>query len=209
MRHTHEHAVLFSMHSDDEQQLRLLCSKAITILSSLWGDRWTRINAYRRPWIDGGFNSPVGAGDIATATGYKLSGTAGRIEVISQEVTDQQEKIRPDIVAICGKRKWPAFIYFDEVGYDDARLFGEGMALAVELVNVGYHGAIRCYSDCIDNNKYENHERCVIAIGKDGLSVRVHWGDEVFVGPLLDFCRAEGFVEEDGWMEWERKYKTA
>lgn len=205
MRHTHEHAVLFSKQSDNQQQLVILCSKAITTLSALWG----KAIPHRRPWFDGGLMAPFKPEEIATATGYKLSGIGGRVEVVSRS-DNQQEKSRPNLVAICGERKWPAFVHFEEVGYDDPTFFGEGLSLATKLVISSYEGSLFCNSDCIDNKKFENHERCVISISKDGLlCVRIHWGDETLVGPLLDFCRAEGFVEEDGREEWEGKYKTA
>jgi hypothetical protein len=205
MRHKFSNAVLFSKHPGDKRQLRSLCSRVITILSVLWSDCAPR----RRPWIDGGFAASFRQEEIATDTGYKLSGIGGRVEVIGRD-NDRRERVRPNLVAICGERKWPAFVYFDEVGYDDRLFFREGMDLAVELVNAGYEGAIRCYSDCIDNEKYENPERCVISISEDGfLSIRIHWGDEILIGPLLDFCRAEGFTEEDGREEWEKGRKTA
>lgn len=204
MRHTHEHAVLFSKQSDNQQQLAFLCSRAIVILAALW--RGARRD---QPWIDGGFTASFNPEEIAAQTGYALSGIGGRVEVISRS-ENRQEKTRADLVALCGRNKRPEFVSFDEVGYGSSRFFGEGMALAAELVNAGYYGAIRCYSDSIDNEKFENHERCVISISRDGLlCVRIHWGDEILVGPLLDFCRAEGFAEEDGWEEWEKMHKTA
>ena len=203
MRHTHEHAVLFSK-SNNQQELALLGSRAIVILATLW-----RRARRDQPWIDGRLTASFKPEEIATKTGYTLSGIGGRVEVVSRS-ENQQEKVRADLVALCGRSKRPAFVSFDEVGYGNQQFFGEGMALAAELVNSGYHGAIRCYSDCIGNEKFENHERCVIAINKDGLlSVRIHWGDEALIGPLLDFCRAEGFNEEEGWEEWERMHKTA
>ena len=203
MRHTHEHAVLFSK-SNNQQELALLGSRAIVILATLW-----RRARRDQPWIDGGLTASFKPEEIATKTGYTLSGIGGRVEVVSRS-ENQQEKVRADLVALCGRSKRPAFVSFDEVGYGNQQFFGEGMALAAELVNSGYHGAIRCYSDCIGNKKFENHERCVIAINKNGLlSVRIHWGDEALIGPLLDFCRAEEFNEEEGWEEWERMHKTA
>ena len=204
MRHIHEHAVLFSKQSGNHQQLALLCSRAIVILAALWqGAR------RRNPWIDGGFTASFKPEEIATKTGYTLSGIGGRVEVVSRS-ENQQEKVRADLVALCGRSKRPAFVSFDEVGYGSSQFFGEGMALATELVSSGYCGALRCYSDCIDNEKFENPERCVISISKDGLlSVRIHWGEENLIGSLLDFCRAEGFTEEDGREEWERMHKTA
>ena len=204
MRHTHQHAVLFSKQSDNQRQLADLCSRAIIILAALW--RGARRG---QPWIDGGFSASSKPEEIATKTGYVLSGIRGDAQVVSRS-ENRQEKTRPDLVALCGRSKKPAFVSFDEVGYGNPQFFGEGMALAAELVSSGYYGTIRCYSDCIGNEKFENHERCVIFISENGLlSVRIHWGDEALIGPLLDFCRAEEFNEEEGWEEWERMHKTA
>lgn len=205
MRHTFAHAVLFSKRSDNQQQLALLCSRAIVILGALW--RGARRG---HPWIDGEFTAPFKPEEIATETGYNLSGIRGEAQVVNRNEDRREIKARPDLVALCGRNKRPAFVSFDEVGYGNSQFFGEGMALAAELVGAGYYGAVRCYSDCIDNKKFENPERCVVSISEDGrLIVRIHWGDETLIGPLLDFCRAEGFTEEDGREEWEQMHKTA
>lgn len=206
MRHSCEHAVLFSKQLSNHRQLELLCSRAIVTLATLW-------QGARRgqPWIDGELIASFNPEETATRTGYKLSGIGNRVEVVSRsENRQEQEKVRADLVALCGRSKKPAFVSFDEVGYGNPQFFGEGMALAAELVNSDYYGAIHCYSDCVYNEKFENHERCTIAISKDGLlSIRIYWGDETLIGPLLDFCRAEGFLEGDGWREWEKDKKTA
>lgn len=204
MRHIFEHAVLFSRRSDDHQQLAILGSRAIVILAALW-----RGARQGNPWIDGGFTASFKPEEIATKTGYVLSGISGRVEIVGRS-ENREEKVRADLVALCGRNKRPAFVLFDEVGYGNSQFFGEGMALAAELVSSGYYGAIRCYSNCIGNEKYENPERCVIGLDEDRLvSIRIHWGDELLIGPLLDFCRAEGFTETEGWEEWEKMHKTA
>ena len=203
MLHTFEHAVLFSKRSDNQQQFALLCSKVIVILAALW-----RGARQRDPWIDGEFTASFRLEEVATKTGYNLSGIHGEAKVTSRS-ENRQEKVRADIVALCGRNKRPAFVSFDEVGYGNPQFFDEGMALAAELVSYGYYGEIHCYSDCIGNEKYDNPERCAISISGDGrLGIRIRWGDEILIGGLLDFCRAEGFTEEDGREEWEKMHKT-
>lgn len=226
---SYKNAVLFSKRGN-QQELALLGSRAIITLSALWREilsaRW-REDLHRNPWIEGEFvavRRKVGLSDfrleeIASDTGYRLSrfkGTQG-IEVVGKSYELPREEQyeshkwgmkKPDIAALCAGKK-PAFVTFDQAGYDNSRLFAQGMAVAAELVVSGYYGAINCYSGCIDNEMYNNPERCVISNEEELLRVRIHWGNEVLVGSLLDLCRAEGFLEEEGWEAYERPSKIA
>lgn len=214
-------AVLFSKSSSNQRELAKLGSKAIIILASLWLE-----TPHRNPYIRGRFvvcesypiKSVFRPEEIATGTGLEVSRFHGiqGTKIVGEEYkhTDRQgldtwRKKKPDVIGLCGGKR-PAFVLFDgEVGYGDRELFDQSMALAAKLVSSGYYGSVSCCSDAI---KYvnENPERCRISISEYGLlSVRIHWGDEVLVGPLLDFCRAEKFTEEEGWEEYEKPRKTA
>ena len=215
MRYEFTNAVLFSKHGD-QQLLASLGSRAIVILSALWS------GAPRNPWVNGYLRTVSAAirpEEFATYTGYKISRFGGDqcIAIVGEryELPESQRgngrrfgRKRPDVPALCTGKK-PVFAMFDQAGYDSGRLFALALAVAAELAASGYCGGINCYSDCIDNNEFENPERCAIDISDGLLTIRVHWGDEVLVGPLLDFCRAEKFTEEEGWEEYEKPRKTA
>ena len=205
-------AVLFSK-SGDQRQLGLLASKAIVTLSASWSGV-----PRRHPWMNGRFQaSMLRPEDIAVETGYSID-RHQRITVLgdSYELPEKERLLggtygqkKPDILALCvGKR--PAFVSFYQAGYDVKGLFTQAMEVAAALVAQGYLGGIHCYSDANGNSEFDNPERCVISFDKgDLLKVRIHWGDEILIGPLLDFCRAENFREELGWEEYERRRKTA
>lgn len=191
----------------------MLGSRAIITLSSLWSGAQHRnpyINGYFVPWHEKPEKSAFRSGEVAVDTGYRLSrfkGTQG-VEVVGKKYVIPGTRKEPDIAGLCAGKK-PAFVSFDDAGYDDRSFFTVSIALAAQLVASGYYGVAWCCSDAI---KYmsENPERCTVFIGEDGLlTVRICWGEEKMVGPLLDFCRAERFTEEEGWEEYEKPRKTA
>ena len=217
MQHEFTNAVLFSKHGD-HQQLALLASRAIITLLASWGGVM-----HRNPWVNGGFrvfysnpgHSAFRPEDIAADTGYKIGRFTSEqgIAVVGgrYKLPEIQRwgTRKPDIAALCAGKK-PAFVEFDQAGHDNRILFAQALAVAAELTVQGYYGVVRCYSDAIDNREFDNPECCTISIDEDGLLyIRIHWGSEILVGPLLDLCRAELFTEEPGWEDWEKSRKTA
>jgi len=209
----HTNAVLFSKRFN-QQETRSLAQKLILLLCALWQDA-----PHRNPWIEGGFavfyNKPECSAfspeEVATDTGYELSRFTGT-QVVGRtyRLADNSLATKvPDLSALAQGKK-ASFVAFREAGYSDRRFFGNGMTLAATLAALGYYGGIRCYSDCIKNEQYNNPERCSLTISEEGLlTVQIRWGEETLVGPLFDLCRAEGFLEADDRDQWEKPRKTA
>lgn len=163
-------------------------------------------------WLDGGLYAPrrlVSEGLAMPDTGYALSRfRGGRTEVTGRTVRDGDDtrEVPPDLFGFLVERKRPAWIGFDEAGYQNSHDLTLALAkrLASGFVHLGYRGYLRFYSDCRHNSKYRNPARfylemaagnCHGANSRDGHGAAiVSWdaecgGTQDMVQGLLDLCR--------------------
>jgi len=214
--HISKNAVKFTLAPQVNVHAFSIAARLIRTLSALWSGE---LPGSRRPWIDGEIVVPseneklyfISRGDVAKETGYRID-TWGNTDVVGAwSKENARKRVVPNLTDLCARKKWPAFVEFDEVGYNAPPAFARGLELAAELVSQGYIGGLHCYSGCLHNEKYSNPERCIISVSKSWVvGVNLRWDEDEFVGPILALCKAEKFEEKDGWEEYEiRDRRTA
>lgn len=163
-------------------------------------------------WLDGGLYAPkrlVNDGLATPDTGYALSRfRGGRAEVTGRTIREGEvtREAAPDLFGFLVERKRPAWVSFEEAGYQNSHDLTLALAkrLASGFVHLGYRGFLRFYSDCFRNSKYRNPARLYLEMAsgdchgagvrdKDGIAI-VTWdaecnGTKDMVGGLLDLCR--------------------
>ncbi len=158
-------------------------------------------------WVDGRLHAPqslITSGEVVEHTGYSVE----RFHSIHPTIIGSYEKgsskrLKPDLFAIIGERKLPGFICFDEAGYESHVVtLPLAKQIAIAYVRRGYRGHLHFYSACIDNSKYQNPERCKIALEPwDGPSALQEEAGENPARIKLEYCTRVHFTNLGGRLE--------
>lgn len=164
-------------------------------------------------WVDGTLSvpKPLVSEDLAMPdTGYLLSRFRNvRAEVVGRtlgELGVAYDK-PPDLFGFLVERKRPAWVKFDEAGYDNSHdlTLATAKRLAGGFVHLGYRGILRFFSDCRHNNKFHNPARLYLEMAAgdclvgEGYSARglilISWeeaygGSQADIQVPLDLCRS-------------------
>jgi hypothetical protein len=158
-------------------------------------------------WVDGYLSAPEGL-DVARETGFQLSRYSSAPNIVAPT-----GKV-PDFLGIMVLRKPPAFMCFEEAGYESKSVPVELVKkIAVEFLLMSYSGHLTFFKSCHRNSKYENSARCSMIFqswggapfqrpedGEQPARVKLEWsrvnrGSLEDIEPILKVCRSLGLRE--------------
>lgn len=144
----------------------------------------------------------IASGQVEERTGFNIS----RFYSINPTIAGENVGVIPNLFGILVEQKIPAFISFEEAGYEDHRIitFELVKRIAAGFVRKGYRGHLSAFRDCQDDDKYNNSAKCKIALkpfegsaafdelGQQPPRVRLEWRahcDE-YVAPIVTACQS-------------------
>lgn len=118
-------------------------------------------------WVDGYLQAPasmVESGEASRNIRISLRRFAEHGFELFSNGRDKEtgQVIHPDLHAFLFERKRPIIVAFDEAGFmrTGGLTLGGMKHIAASFVGMGYRGHLHFFSDCRNNNKYDNPARC-------------------------------------------------